>query len=204
MKSTKRIRRSATDAKLLILRTAERIMLDEGYAAVTVRGVAKCAGMSSTLLHYYYPTADDLLVALYRHASEKDLEQLHQALKAADPIMALWDYQTDMARTALGVEFLALANHRKVIKSEITRFAEHARSLQTRTLSNLLSGAGNTMACSPACLSMLLTSVSRNLIMESGVGITSGHAEARAYVEQALTLLTGARKQRRKTARASR
>ena len=203
MKSTKRIRRSAADAKLLILRTAERIMLDEGYAAVTVRHVAKGAGVSSTLLHYYYPTADDLLVALYRHASEKDLEQLHQALESADPIMALWRYQTDTARTALGVEFLALANHRKVIKAEIARFAEHARSLQTRVLSNLLGAAGITTACSPVCLSMLLTSVSRNLIMESGVGISSGHAEARAYVEQALTSLKGTRKQRCKTARRS-
>ena len=202
MKSTKRIRRTAADAKLLILRTAERIMLREGYAALTVRYVAKGAGVSSTLLHYYYPTADNLLVALYRHASEKDLEQLQQALESADPIMALWDYQTDTARTALGVEFLALANHRKVIKAEITRFAEHARSLQTRALSNLL-GAGITTACSSVCLSMLLTSVSRNLILESGVGISSGHAEARAYVEQALSNLKSARKQRCKTARAS-
>lgn len=199
MKSTKRIRRTAADAKLLILRTAERIMLDEGYAAVTVRHVAKGAGVSSTLLHYYYPTADDLLVALYRHASEKDLEQLHQALESTDPIMALWDYQTDTARTALGVEFLALANHRKVIKAEITRFAEHARTLQAGALSNLL-GAGR-RACSPVCLSMLLTSISRNLILESGVGISSGHVEARAYVEQALTSLKSARKQRYKTAR---
>jgi TetR/AcrR family transcriptional regulator, regulator of autoinduction and epiphytic fitness len=201
VKSTKRIRRSAGDAKLLILQTAERIMLDEGYAAVTVRHVAKGAGVSSTLLHYYYPTADDLLVALYRHASEKDLEQLHQALAAEDPIKALWNYQTDTVRTALGVEFLALANHRKAIKGEIRRFAEHARSLQTKTLSNFLREAGVAMACSPVCVSMLLTSVSRNLIMESGVGISSGHAEARAYVEKALTNLTSARKQKSKTSR---
>lgn len=203
VKSAKRIRRAPADAKLLILRTAERIMRDEGYAAVTVRHVAKVAGVSSTLLHYYYPTADDLLVALYRHASEKDLEQLHRALESADPIMALWVYQTDIVRTALGVEFLALANHRKVIKTEITRFAEHARSLQTRALSNFLGAGGIAPACSPVCLSMLLTSVSRNLIMESGVGISSGHAEARAYVEQTLTNLKSARKQRCKTARGS-
>jgi AcrR family transcriptional regulator len=201
VKSIKRIRRSPDDAKILILRTAERIMLDKGYAAVTVRGVAKAAGMSSALLHYYYPTTDDLLVALYRRSSEKDLEQLHQALKAADPIKALWDYQTDTARTALGVEFLALANHRKVVKSEITRFAEHARSLQTKTLTNLFNSVGITTTCSPECLSMLLTSVSRNLIMESGVGISSGHAEARAYVEQALSNLKSSRKRKSSTSR---
>jgi hypothetical protein len=38
-------------------------------------------------------------------------------------------------------------------------------------------------ACSPECVSMLLTSISRNLIMESAVGISLGHDEARALVE---------------------
>jgi AcrR family transcriptional regulator len=169
-----------------------------------VRGVAKYAGLSSTLLHYYYPTADGLLVALYRRASERDLEQLHQALNAANPIIALWDYQTDAARTALGVEFLALANHRKAIKSEITRFAEHARSLQTKTLSDFLGKSGITMAYSPVCLSMLLTSVSRNLIMESNVGISSGHAEAQEYIRHALaSLKKSGRKQKSKRSRES-
>ena len=164
-------------------------MLEEGYAAVTVRRVAKVAGVSSTLLHYYYPTADDLLIAIYRHRSGQDLVQLQRALDAPDPICALWAYQTDSARTALGVEFLALANHRKAIRGEIARFAEYSRSLQTKTLSRLLKGSGVTAECSPVCLSMLLTSVSRNLIMESGVGIASGHGEARAYVESALARL---------------
>lgn len=197
MKSTKRIRREPSEAKLLILKTAEKIMLEEGYAAASVRRVAKLAGVSSTLLHYYYPTADDLLVALYRHTSEKDLRSLKNALSAGDPLYALWAYQTDSTRTALGVEFLALANHRKSIRIEIVQFAENARALQAKVLSGLFKSSGIDAAdCSPLCLSMLLTSVSRNLIFESGVGISSGHAEARAYVERELAALL--RKQKRK------
>jgi AcrR family transcriptional regulator len=186
------MRRTPDEAKRLILQTAEGIMLEEGYAAVTVRYVAKCAGVSSTLLHYYYATADDLLVALYRHASEKDLELLQQALNAADPIMALWAYQTDSARTALGVEFLALANHRKAIRNEIARFAQHARRLQARMLTNLLGATGDAAPCSAEGLSMLLTSVSRNLIMERAVGISLGHDDACAFVREALAKLKGA------------
>jgi AcrR family transcriptional regulator len=195
--AAKRIRRSAEDAKDLILRTAERIMRDDGYAAVTVRGVAKGAALSSTLLHYYFPTADDLLVALYRRASAHDLEQLQQALNAVDPLMALWRYQTDMERTALGAEFLALANHRKAIRNEISQFAEHARDLQARTLSKVLRESQTGKRFSPVCLSMLLTSVSRNLILESGVGISSGHAEVRGYVRALLRELAGTRKSKR-------
>ena len=97
-----------------------------------------------------------------------------------------------------------MANHRKMVKSEITRFAEHARSLQTKAITNFFNAAGITTACSPECLSMLLTSVSRNLIMESGVGISSGHAEARAYVEQALSNLKSSRKRKAGTSRGRR
>jgi AcrR family transcriptional regulator len=186
------------EAKLLILKTAEKIMLEEGYAAVSVRRVAKSAGVSSTLLHYYYPTTDDLLVALYRQSSEKDLESLKHALGAADPVASLWTYQTDSTRTALGVEFLALANHRKTIRTEIIRYAESARRMQAKAISASFGPSGiDAGACSPLCMSMLLTSISRNLIFESGVGISSGHAEARAYVERKLAELHGRRKPKR-------
>lgn len=181
------MRREPDETRQLILATAEKIMLEEGYAAVTVRRVAKEAHLSSGLLHYYYPTADDLLVALYRQASQRDLEQLERALNASDPIGALWSYQTDSERTALGVEFLALANHRKAIRTEIAQFATYVRSIQAEALGPFLRQCGGADEdCSPECASMLLTSISRNMIMESAVGISVGHAEARALVERRL------------------
>lgn len=187
MTEKKRVRREPEEARKLILATAGKIMLEEGYAAVTVRRVAKDAQLSSALLHYYYPTADDLLVALYRQSSQQDLETLERALAAPDPICALWRYQTDSARTALGVEFLALANHRKAIRTEIARFAAHARTVQAKALKPLL-GKGRESVSAEAA-SMLLTSISRNLIMESAVGISLGHADARAVVERYLATL---------------
>lgn len=187
MTGKKRVRREPEEARKLILATAERIMLEEGYAAVTVRRVAKDAQLSSALLHYYYPTADDLLVALYRQSSHHDLETLERALAAPDPIAALWSYQTDSARTALGVEFLALANHRKAIRIEIARFATHARTLQAKALEPLLAQRSESVSAEGA--SMLLTSISRNLIMEAAVGISLGHVDARGLIEQNLELL---------------
>ena len=194
MKSTKRVRREPAEAKNLILGAAEKLMLDEGYGAVSVRAVAKVAGLSSALVHYYFETTDDLLVMLYRRTSDRDMEYLKDALSADDPLMALWSYQTDAARTALGVEFLALANHRKVIRTEISRHAQRARRLQAKTLARFLDAADTGLTgCSPEGTSMLLTSVSRNLIMETAVGISLGHADARAYIIQALGKLRSRR-----------
>jgi TetR/AcrR family transcriptional regulator, regulator of autoinduction and epiphytic fitness len=189
--SPKRIRRDPEEAKLLLLRTAEQIMLEEGYAAVTVRRVARDAGVASPLIHYYYPTADDLLVALYRHTCARDVELLKRALDDPEPLQALWAYQIDKSRTALGAEFLALANHRKPIQKEIAQHGAFARKLQSEMLSRIVPAAnGNFAECSAECLSMLLTSVSRNIIMEDAVGIGAGHDEAKAYIEHSLAQLT--------------
>lgn len=193
MGTRKRIRRDPEEAKLLILQTAEKIMLKEGYAAVTVRRVARDAGVSSTLLFYYYPTADDLLLALYRHTSEISLQLLQKTLSAEDPLLALWAYHTDASRTAIGIEFLALANHRKAIGAEIAKHAEKIRQIQTIALRASLGAATEEYGFSAECLALLLTSISRNIVFESGVGLSSGHDEARALVMRSLEQLRGNR-----------
>ena len=70
MTAPRRVRRERSETIALIFATTRQLMLDEGYAAVTTRRVAKDAGLTSALVHYYFPTTDDLLVALYRKASE--------------------------------------------------------------------------------------------------------------------------------------
>ena len=190
MTATKRIRRDPEVARAQILDAARRIMLDEGYAAVGARRVAKVAGVSVTLVYYYFPTTDDLLIALYRRGTEAEPANVEQVLASGDPLMALWKDQTDPARAALGAEFLALANHRKAIRSEIIRHAEAARARQAEALAHILDGAQIADAsCPPLCMATLITSVARTLIMEDGVGISLGHQETRTFVEALLARL---------------
>src|SRR5262245_37763196 len=84
----------------LLLDTTQRLMLEEGYAAVTTRRVAKEAGLTSALVHYYYPTTDDLLLAVCRRAHERHLERLAKALIAENPLQALWRLHRDPQATA--------------------------------------------------------------------------------------------------------
>jgi AcrR family transcriptional regulator len=196
----KRVRRDPEVAKTLILDATERLMLDEGYAAVTTRAVAKLAGLAPGLVHYYYPSTDDMLVAAYRRTTEHNFERLTRALKADDPLRELWRLQTEATPMALAVEFMALANHRKAIKAEIARYADYARDLQAQAIARALRDAPIDPAiCPPACLSTLLASVARTLIMEQSVGISHGHAETRAFMHWALDRLAGSPAEARKT-----
>jgi len=173
-----------------ILDAAEAQMREDGYAAVSTRKVAARAGLKPSLVHYYFPTTDDLLLALFRKGADQSDVMIEQALASADPLRALWTFFADASRTQLAIEFMALANHRKAIRAEIAEHSERMRARQVAALTRVL---GETLAgpdgCPPAGLSLVLAGIGRALIMEGGLGVTAGHAEARAFVAQWLEKL---------------
>ena len=190
MKPTRRFGPENSATRTLLLDATEQLMLSEGYAAVSTRRVAKEVGLTPALVHYYFKTTDDLLVALYRRATEQNLERLKAALASPQPLTALWDLSADAVRTSLTVEFMALANHRKAIQAEIARYAEFARELQAEAVARLLAGAAVDPKTFPASgVTALLVAAARSLVMEENVGIHGGHAEARAIVEMLLQRL---------------
>src|SRR6476661_5700303 len=83
-----RVRREAT-REALIEATAQ-IMLAEGYAAATSRRVAATAGVKPALVHYYFPSMDDLFVAVLRDKAEDNLTRQREAIAEAQPLHALW------------------------------------------------------------------------------------------------------------------
>lgn len=159
-------------------------MLQEGYAAVSTRRVAKEVGVNAALVHYYYSTTDDLFIALHRRMMEGQLELLSQALDTERPLQALWHFQTNWAQASLGVEFIALANHRKTIREEIALRTEQAREAQAKIIAERLSpSVALPDICTPDCLNTLLVGVARTLANEQAVGIRHGHADVCAFVE---------------------
>ncbi|MGH3557122.1 MAG: TetR/AcrR family transcriptional regulator [Mycobacterium sp.] len=193
MTSARRI--GAPDAKNrgVLLDAAERLMLEEGYAAVTSRRVAEKAALKPQLVHYYFRTMDDLFLAAFRRRAEEGLRVQAQALQSPQPLWALWRFSTDSAATAVTMEFVALANHRKALKAEIAYYAERFREEQTKALSTVLGRYGMDPAQVPPLVwSVLMTSVSRVLVMEQALGMSVGHAETVEFVERYLHRLEGA------------
>ncbi len=192
MTSARRI--GAPDAKNrgVLLDAAEQLMLEEGYAAVTSRRVAEKAALKPQLVHYYFRAMDDLFLAAFRRRAEEGLEAQAQALQSPQPLWALWRFSTDPAATAITMEFVALANHRKALKAEIAYYAERFREEQQKALSKVLQRYGVDPAQVPPLVwSVLMTSVSRVLVMEQALGMSAGHAETVEFVERYLHRLEG-------------
>lgn len=192
MTSARRI--GAPDAKNrgVLLDAAEQLMLEEGYAAVTSRRVAEKAALKPQLVHYYFRAMDDLFLAAFRRRAEEGLEAQAQALQSPQPLWALWRFSTDPAATAITMEFVALANHRKALKAEIAYYAERFREEQQKALSKVLQRYGVDPARVPPLVwSVLMTSVSRVLVMEQALGMSAGHAQTVEFVERYLRRLEG-------------
>lgn len=134
-------RRPRTDSAVTqtsILDAAERLIVEEGYAAVTSRKVAERSGLKPPLVHYHFKTTEALLIALYRRGAEQSLQRHASALAQDEPLVAIWRVNAEGSRTALALEFMAMANHCKFIREEISRYAEQIRAIQVATLERYL------------------------------------------------------------------
>jgi AcrR family transcriptional regulator len=192
--TARRLGAETSKSRTALLDAAERLMLQEGYAAVTSRRVAASAGLKPQLVHYYFRTMDDLFLALFRRRAEQGLERQVQALASPQPLWALWDLSRDPRGTALTMEFVALANHRKAIRTEIASSAERFRADQLHGLEPVLARYGIAEACPPLVFIVLLSSISRFLVIESEtLGMGTGHTETVAFVEEFLSHLEGER-----------
>jgi AcrR family transcriptional regulator len=190
MAAQRRIAGPNAKNRAVLLDAAERVMLEEGYAAVSSRRIAAEAGLKPQLVHYYFRTMDDLFLEVFRRRAEEGVERQTRALASGQPVRALWEYSIDSKGTSLTMEFMALANHRKVIRAEIARYAERFRVQQIEALQAVLARSGvDPQPLSAVVLSVLVTSVSRVLVMEQALGMSAGHADTVELVERCLRQL---------------
>jgi AcrR family transcriptional regulator len=192
MTSARRI--GAPDAKnrVLLLDAAEQLMVEEGYAAVTSRRLANKAGLKPQLVHYYFRTMEELFLEVFRRRGEEALEVHAQMLQSPQPLWALWRFGTDPAFTRISMEFMALANHRKEMRAEIAYYAARLREGERQAVTSALQRYGvDTKDVPPVVWTVLMSSLSRFLVLEQAIGMSTGHAETLQLVEDYLRRLEG-------------
>ena len=193
---SRRLGTETSATRTALLDATEQLMLDAGYAAVSSRRVAAAAGVRPALVHYYFRTMEELFLEVFRRRAEEGLEVQAQALQSPQPLWALWRFGTDPAFTRISMEFMALANHRKELRAEIAYYAERFREEQRQAVTAALQRYGvnnreDGEDVPPVVWTVLMTSLSRFLVLEQAVGISGGHAETMELVERYLRRLEG-------------
>lgn len=178
-----------------LLDATQELMLTEGYAAVTTRRVASRAGVNSALVFYYFDSVDGLFIELFRRGAERSFERLQEALSSPQPLWGFWDFIHDASGSANTMELIAAANHRKAIRAEIADYSRRFRKAQLETLSSVLEGYGVDRETWPAAaVIVMLSGISRFLLIEDAFDVDIGHAETTAIVERHIEALEGPRR----------
>lgn len=190
MASPRRVANAKTQS--LILDAAERLMLEEGWAAVTSRRVAEEAGLGSQLVHYHFGSMDDLLRAVFQRTAEHGTRAHAEALQSAQPLWALWQMIRDAPFSKWTIEVLALANHRPQLAAQLRHYAETFRAEQAAMVAAVLKKYEvDEDRVPPMAVAFLMTVIPPVLFMENQLDITAGHAEIVGLVERYLREVEG-------------
>jgi AcrR family transcriptional regulator len=185
--SSRRVGATTSKTRDVLLDCVEKTMLEEGYASVTYRTLASKAGVTPSLVQYYFPTLDDIFVAAIKRYSERSLTYLTGAFerRTEDPLRAVWEYSWQEATGAMMTEFMALGNHRKSIRAEIATATEGVRKIQLEALvAKFGENARPIGDFSLPALQLLMSGLPKLLNLEEGIGVKSAHAEVTEAFEQ--------------------
>lgn len=172
---------AAEDKRRRILDATEEVLLKEGYGAVTSRSVAAAAGIKAPLIHYYFPTIDDLLVALLRRRSDRMVARMSEALTSDRPLVSWWEAASDRRGTSLFVELMAAANHRPLLKAEFGGIAREVRQMQMDALEALLPEYGlDAVLLPPPLVAAAIQGLAFSVITDQTAGYDTHPDEALA------------------------
>ena len=188
--SPRRIGAEDSKTRARLLDAAERLLHEDGYAAVTSRRVAAKAGLKPQLVHYYFRTMDDLFVEVFRRRADENLARFERSPSGETSLRSLWEVTADPRGASFLIEFVALAHHRKAIRAEIAAYAERWRVTQLDALTTALAAAGiDAEQIPPSVALLLMTGLAQVLAIEQALGLTAGHDATLAFVERAISRL---------------
>ncbi|MCU1452896.1 MAG: transcriptional regulator, TetR family [Acidimicrobiales bacterium] len=190
--------RAATEEKRKrILDATEEIMLKDGYAAVSSRSVAAAVGIGAPLVHYYFPTIDELFVAVLRRRAGRNVERMAEALMSAEPLRAWWEQASDPRGTAMFVELLAAANHRPALKAEVGGIARDVRRMQLDALGELLGEYGiDPEQLPPPLVAAAIQGLAFSVVQDQAAGYDTAADEAIAAMDRLVGRLEARRQLR--------
>jgi AcrR family transcriptional regulator len=173
-----------SETRTQLIDAAERLLLEEGYAAVTTRRLATRANLKSQLVHYYFESIDEVFVAVIRRRATRNLQRAIEAIDLDRPLEALWLIGGDRESVSFWQELLALANHRKAIREEVRHYMEQRRQLQAAALERGFKATGTASEVPLIVWALLVGGVSYMVSTEGMLGLSEGHKETLELVRE--------------------
>jgi AcrR family transcriptional regulator len=173
---------SATRAALV--QAGIEVLQDQGANAFTAKSVAEQAGLKPQLVHYYFRTMEDLVLAIVDLAGSEGLRRAARAAASKEPLRELWQVSMNERSSALVPEVKALAQNSEAVRHAIVRQGEQHRTLMAEVIGRHLEVRGRKLSTPPMSIVMVLEAISRLVISDRAVGFSLGHEEMLGSIEE--------------------
>jgi AcrR family transcriptional regulator len=174
-------------AESALLDAAERLLLNQGHAAITTRKLATEAGLNHGLVHYYFGSVENVLVrVLERFTGRLIARQRAMYGDPEVPFIEKWRtamryLDEDRSYQKVWWELQALAWNREELRESVARVNEEWRAVLTKAFAEPRERYGIEMPLD-ALVSLVIT-FNEGLILEKLAGIESGHAELLQWID---------------------
>ena len=186
------------DIRTAFLDAAERLLVEEGRAGISTRRLAREAGLNHGLVHYYFGSVENLMLAVFERFTDRLVERQRVMYAADRPFLDKW-------RTAMGFMEEDLAAGYPKVWAELQAAAMNHPELQRRlrtvyatwraVLTEAFTGAAREYDVSDAAVPALVTLVMTftvGMFNERLVGVDTGHAELLTWFEAAIRSMESA------------
>jgi AcrR family transcriptional regulator len=185
---------TSTLSRLNLIKAAGELLEHEGAHAISARRVADRAGLKPQLVHYYFRTMEDLLIAVFEYATEQYFELHELAIRSTTPLRALWELNSNVPNVRRNMAFIALGAVHPNLRNHMRDSGERFRALQLREIEKIFDRVGiDKNEFPPASVAMLMSAVARTLAMEGPIGVETGHRELRQVIERFIDRVEGPR-----------
>jgi AcrR family transcriptional regulator len=173
------------------LDAAERLLVEVGHAGITTRRLAEEAKANHGLVHYYFGSMENLLVRVLERFTERLIER-QRALYAADlPFIEKWRtamrylVEEDVTYQRVWLELQALAWNRPELRERVAHVHDEWRAVLLEAFEQPRAVHGVEMPL--GALVALVTTFNEGIILNRASGVTDGHAELLAWIDDWLS-----------------
>jgi AcrR family transcriptional regulator len=192
-------RREAVGA---LLDAAERLLVEQGYGAMTTRRLAEEAGVNHGLVHYYFGSMEEVMVQVLERFTARLIER-QRAMYASDrPFLekwrAAWAFQEEdlsSGYTKIWLELQAMAWNRPALRARLQQVNGEWRRVLTEAFAPAVREYRFDALSLEAAVSLVMT-MAQGYALERLTDIDEGHAALLGEIE------TWMRSRRAKRARA--
>ncbi|HET7170222.1 MAG TPA: TetR family transcriptional regulator [Gaiellales bacterium] len=186
------------DIRAAFLDAAERLLIEEGRAGISTRRLAREAGLNHGLVHYYFGSVENLMLAVFERFTDRLVER-QRAMYAADvPFREKWRaamgfMEEDLAAgyPKVWAELQAAAMNHPELQRRIRTVYATWRSVLTDAFTQAAREYGVSDAAVPALVTLVMT-FTVGMFNERLVGVHTGHAELLTWFEAAIRSMESA------------